>query len=267
MERNMPKQESRNTNNNIIYLSEPSSVSMDDEWYEITDKDHFWMKWRFVYISKYVNSIFLKEKRVLEIGCGNGINMQMFELNEQLIIDGCDLNEKALKMTPDLKGKKYLYNIHEDHPLMVNKYDFVLLSDVIEHIKDDKGFIIDSLKSLKMNGSLLINVPANKFLFSRYDQVIGHERRYGKDELTTLLESLGLQIEYINHWGFFLVPVVILRKLLFVFTKKKTTKLGFKPFHPIINKAFLVLMKIETKYFPNPIIGTSLFAVAKKIKD
>lgn len=262
----MPKQESNKTNNDIIYLSEPSRVSMDDEWFEITDKDHFWMIWRFFYISKYVNSKPLKEKKVLEIGCGNGINMQMFELNEQLIIDGCDLNEKALKMIPDLKGKKILYNIHENHPIMENKYDLILLLDVIEHLKDDKEFIKDSLKSLKINGHLLINVPANKFLFSRYDKKVGHERRYQKNELAALLKSLGLQIEYINHWGFFLFPVLILRKLFLVFIKKRTTKLGFKPFHPLINKAFLVLMKLETKFFPNPIIGTSLFAVAKKVE-
>ena len=253
--------------NNIIYLSDPSEVSMDDEWFDLANKDHFWMRWRFSLIRKYVDALSKDNINILEVGCGNGINMQMFESELGLTIDGCDLNEIALKKIKDVHGKKYLYNIFDYSHQMLDKYDVILLLDVIEHIENDSEFIETALKCLKINGSAIISVPAHHILFCKYDKLMGHVRRYNKKELKTLLTNLGLQIEYITYWGLFLVPVLFLRKFILIFTKKGIAEIGFRSPNPIINNAFLSLMKIENKLFTRPIIGTSLFVAVKKIRD
>ena len=137
--------------------------------------------------------------------------------------------------------------------------------DVIEHIEDDRAFIEAAVKHLKSNGRLIINVPAHQYLYSKYDKIMGHKRRYNKKELKTLTNELGLQIESISYWGLFMIPVVIIRKFILSFMKKDITAIGFKPPNAIVNKAFLLLMKIEKKLFSHPFTGTSLFAVVKKL--
>ncbi len=251
--------------NKIIYLSEPSEVSMSQDWYDITDKDHFWMIWRFNIIKKYLSDFPANKKiNILEIGCGNGINMQLFELQLNLKIDGCDLNKKALKKTPEIKGNQYIYNILECKPSMLEKYDVILLLDVIEHINKDHEFISNALKHLRNDGIILINVPAHNYLYGKYDIDMGHVRRYGKKQLRALLKNNNVSIEHIQYWGFFLMPVLFIRKFVLLFVNGKSTSIGFKPLHSIINKFFLILMKFELWLFNKPPTGTSLFVAGSK---
>ncbi len=258
------KQINNSKGSDIIYLSNPEQVSMDNDWYGITNKEHFWMIWRFSLISDYLKLFHIENPSVLEIGCGNGVNMQMFKSNLDLVIDGCDLNESAVKKIKGVEGKKYVYDIFDNNAQMLNKYDLVLLLDVIEHIEDDGAFIETALKHLKKDGRIIINVPAHHTLFSKYDKKMGHKRRYNKNNIEVITKKLGLQIEYLSYWGLFMIPVVLLRKLIISFVKKDVAAIGFKPPHSIINKAFLLLMKIEKQLFSPPFTGTSLFAVIKK---
>lgn len=191
---------SKDIDNDVVYLSSPLEVSMDDDWYAYTNKDHFWMKWRFSFIKDYFESRKNRIKNILEIGCGNGVNMQLFQSELGVTIDGCDLNETALKLIENVAGKKYLFNIFDDNNQMRNKYNSVLLLDVIEHIEDDKEFVKASLSCLKKNGTVIINVPAFQSLYSKYDKNMGHIKRYNKELLETMLTDLGLQI---NLWTYY----------------------------------------------------------------
>lgn len=250
----------------IEYLSEPAKVSMSDEWYDFSKTDHFWMKWRFEIVRKYIEGLpDYKNLSILEVGCGNGINIQLFEKYLDVDIDGCDLNVTALEKIAEIKGRKLVYNIHDLNPDFIGKYDIIILFDVIEHIKDDDAFISDTIKHLKTGGRIVLNVPAHRFLYSRYDKIMGHERRYCKNELLELLERNNLNIEKMEYWGFFMVPVLLLRKLVLFFIKEKNVSLGFNPPNATINKLFLGFMRIELFLFGKPPSGTSLFAAGKKV--
>lgn len=252
------------SNNNIIYLSEPESVSMDDDWFENTDRYNFWMRWKFEVLKSHLTKHFEGKPEILEIGCGNGINLQMLASDMGIIADGCDLNKTALDQIESVKGKKYLYNILKPHPQLTGKYDFVLLLDVLEHIKDDLEFLKASVSHLKKGGRVMINVPAHKFLYSKYDKQIGHKRRYSRKELIALIEKAGLHPELVQYWGFFLVPLLVIRKIVMFFKKDKIVSTGFRPPNAFINNAFVFLMKMERKLFPIPFLGTSLFLTARK---
>ncbi|MEA3444224.1 MAG: class I SAM-dependent methyltransferase [Bacteroidota bacterium] len=256
----------KNHANDIIYLSNPEKVSMDDEWFDITNREHFWMKWRFG-VFKRCFSVFNennKKVKVFEIGCGNGINMQMMETELGLTSDGCDLNEKALHIIEGVSGKKYLYNIFDCNTIMLEKYDVVLLFDVLEHIDDDLKFLRATAKHLKPGGLLIINVPAHRLLYSVYDKQIGHVKRYGTKDMDELILKAGLKIESSQFWGLLLVPVLILRKLILLVFRKRVIATGFKLPNQFVNKFFLALMWLEQKLYPKPFVGTSLFYVAKK---
>lgn len=254
-------------NKDIIVLSEALTVSMADEWFDIATADHFWMQWRFHVIKNE-----LKKKadikpgmKFLEIGCGHGQFLKQCQGVLSEAVDGCDLNVYALKKIEDAQGDIYVYNIHDRNAQMLEKYNGVFLLDVIEHIDDDSAFLRDALAHLKPGGLIVINVPALRFLFSKYDVVAGHKRRYSVKQIHTLLESCGLQPLYVGYWGFLLLPIAFVRKFMLMFIpKNKVIENGFSPQLSGINWLFKLLMKVELAIFSNPLLGTSVIGLAVK---
>jgi len=252
---------------NIVELSPPRKVEMADEWFEVANTNHFWIRWRFEVLRKYTSTFLANHGNILEIGCGSGVVMNQFEQLLNKVIDGCDLNLYALKRIKNANGKKYVYNIFDLNEGMVGRYDTVILLDVVEHIENDLEFLFAARKHAKVGGYVVINVPAMNSLFSRYDEQAGHQRRYTKKMLKVLCEQAGLDVISIQYWGFSLIPVAIIRKvLLLVVASDSIIEIGFKPPSAWINKMFQLLMKVELFLVKSPPVGTSLFAVAK-IRD
>jgi SAM-dependent methyltransferase len=250
--------------NELIVISVPSEVNMGDEWFEIAPIDHFWIKWRFQAILKNISPAELSDKRFLEIGCGHGLVIQQFESLHNVIVDGCDLNINALHMVKRGKGNIYFLNIFDQPEHLLRCYSGVILLDVLEHIEDDAGFLSASCKYLNDNGFVIINVPALNSLYSKYDKKMGHIRRYSKKMILKLFEKNNIQPLSIHFWGFSLLPVLILRKILLLFIEDKSiVNVGFKTSGKMVNKAFTLLMKTENVILKNPPLGTSLIAIGK----
>lgn len=62
-------------------------------------------------------------------------------------------------------------------------FDTVIYIDVIEHIENDAAELIRAKNHLKPGGYLIILVPAHQWLYSPFDEAIGHFRRYNKNML------------------------------------------------------------------------------------
>ena len=76
------------------------------------------------------------------------------------------------------------------------RFDGILLLDVIEHVEDDRGFVRSLVEeSLATGGWVLVGVPAYQSLFSAHDRALRHYRRYSPAELRRALEDAGLRIE------------------------------------------------------------------------
>jgi SAM-dependent methyltransferase len=84
-------------------------------------------------------------------------------------------------------------------------FDYLFLFDVVEHVEDDISMLKDVTKRLRRGGTLLISVPAHKKAFGRSDELMGHFRRYEKQELCTLLKRSDYSEITILSYGFPLV--------------------------------------------------------------
>ena len=97
-----------------------------------------------------------------------------------------------------------------------NSYDLIGLFDVLEHIEDDKAFLMRALPVLsrtdKISGRLVITVPAFMTLWGAHDVAHHHFRRYTKGSLRKLLTNVGYEVEYVSYWNCaMLIPASILR--------------------------------------------------------
>jgi 2-polyprenyl-3-methyl-5-hydroxy-6-metoxy-1,4-benzoquinol methylase len=252
------------TDKDIEILSAAEQVDMADEWYEHATLNHFWIKSRYTALKKVNEIKNLADKNLFEVGCGHGVIMEQFEQQPGVTVDGCDLNMYALKKIGKVKGRKLCLNVFDKPEALLSKYDGVLLMDIIEHIDNDSEFLKTSLAYVKPNGLVVINVPALNSLYSKYDEILGHKRRYTTEMLRTLFEKNGIEEIKIQYWGLFLMPIAMIRKVVMKYTAEdKIAKNGFKPPNALINKLFGMLLSVEAKLFKSPFIGTSVVAVGR----
>ena len=128
-----------------------------------------------------INKVIIdKKKKIMDLGCGNGILSNQLEDKFSVKIDRVDSNLNTLKLNKKVKGRLICYDISKKNEKYKNYYDYIFLFDVIEHVKYDSKFIENTLFHLKNKGLLIINVPSLQILYSKYDTAVGHLRRYDK---------------------------------------------------------------------------------------
>jgi SAM-dependent methyltransferase len=250
----------------VIYLSNSAPVHMGDDWFELATSEDFWIKRRFDVLRKLMAKFDLRDKQIGEIGCGCGFVQQQVAQYYGVRVDGFDLNEKALRHSVATGQQRYCYNIFDRNPQFAAKYDVLVLFDVVEHIEQDKEFMEMVLFHLKEGGHLLINVPAFMSLHSRYDEVMGHQRRYDFRMLEELCSSVGLARVARTYWGLPMVPLLFLRKFWLQGQKdpRVVTRRGFTPPGRAAN--FILSLAATLELIPQSLMGTSLMAIYRKEK-
>ena len=256
----------------VEVLSPAAQIAFPDQWYEIMDERHFWMKWRTRAFLGQCRALSISTETpysVLEIGCGLGVLRQMLEAATKWNVDAMDLNAGALFHSAAGRGRTALYNIHDRAPALAAKYDAIVLFDVIEHIEDPMSFMRSALYHLRPGGYVFINVPALQSLYSRFDVAVGHCRRYSKATLETELAKAGVRKVDDRYWGLTMLPLLALRKLWLSLrsegpaTGTTVVQRGLVPPGKLADAVLTAMMQVETSVIGNPPLGTSLLYVGQ----
>jgi len=253
----------------VTVVSDIPSSPFIDAWYDISTADHFWFRWRLRATLALLEGQALspeQELTALEIGCGSGVLLSQLEDASRWRIDGTDLDHSALSRIGPGRGEIYLYDIHERLPEFAERYDVVVLFDVLEHIAETPRFIESVLFHLKPGGYLLLNVPSLMLLFSRYDEAAGHHRRYDKRSLAREFEDSPLEILEMRYWGLSMIPLLLVRKLIapLMGSDDAMIERGFKPPGSLAAGVLKAVMRCETAVLKHPFAGTSLLMLARK---
>jgi len=88
------------------------------------------------------------------------------------------------------------------------------LFDVVEHIRDDRAFLMEIHRLLRPRGRLYLTVPAYGWLWSREDEAAGHFRRYSRRGLGRLLREVGFEVDYLTALFSWLPPAIALLRTL-----------------------------------------------------
>jgi SAM-dependent methyltransferase len=258
-------------NDNVEIISDLQSYSFVKSFFELSDESHFWFEWRMKALMQQLKETDVpieKNLKALDVGCGVGVLRKQIEAAMSWDVDCVDIDYHALQQVESGRGRTMYYDILEKHENFLATYDVVIAFDVIEHITESKVFIEAMLAHLKPDGFLIINVPALQFLYSRYDEVQGHVKRYDIKSMKVELNDFNLSILTMNYWGAANVPILYLRKWLLRADKKSSSedilRKGFQPPGKFVNSLFRKIMAIEMMLLKKPPFGSSLLLVARK---
>jgi len=221
------------------------------------------------------------QRAILDVGCGDLYFLTNLsnEFPEAKLI-GVD---PALGSTELQKYREELIHknisIHRDLQSVEIKGDFsfVLLLDVVEHIKDDVAFLsnLKNHPNISEKTFFIITVPAFQSLFCAHDTFLEHYRRYNNDGISAAVKASGLEIVSAGYFFFSLLLPRIITVVVEKLTRNNNSQQassqitgwnGSKTATRIIKTLLLIDYRI-TKFFRTlgfNIVGLSNFVICKK---
>ncbi len=151
---------------------------------------------------------------ILDIGCGAGtISAALARLGKK--VTAIDNHAPYLELAKQKNiGLNIKYILGDCTRYKFDKkFDAVVLSGVLEHVRDDK-FMLEKIHDLlQVGGRLVLLTSAYSGLYSNFDKSVGHYKRYDEPELRSLLESCGFKIAKLKYWDALGLLVLCLSKL------------------------------------------------------
>ena len=219
---------------------------------EIFDKATIWRKYISILTKKYFKNDFL------EVGAGIGSFTSNYYKNIKNIVL-TELDEKNIKILKDKYSADKNITIQNKKISEINeKFNTIIYLNVLEHIKEDTLEIRSALDKLNLGGCLIILVPAHQELYGKFDEAVGHYKRYNIDYFKfSKFENAKIEkLIYLDLFGYLLY---FLNKLFFkdeVYPSKFKIFLWDKIFSPIT-----FFLDYLTRYK----FGKNILCVYKKI--
>lgn len=229
-------------------------------------KKHWWFVTKKEIVLAAIDGHFHKHaaQKVLDIGCGSGLMLNALEDVGQTF--GMDMSDDAISFSREIfKGKVEKGLLPNQIPYEENFFDLIVALDVIEHIDQD----VDSLRAIRSriveNGKAIITVPAYMFLWSAFDELNEHKRRYTLTELNTKLVQAGFKVEKISYFNTILFPVIFIVRMLNNILGRDGASDVDMPSQPVnyILKKIFGIEKFLLKFINLP-FGVSILAVVRK---
>ncbi len=111
-------------------------------------------------ISTMISSDRIKGKKLLDIGCSDGLFLHIIKKQFNLKLIGIDRNkdaiELALKLNSNITFKKANA---ETLPFENDSFDFVTCFETLEHIPNREHAMNEIVRVLKPNGMIIISIP------------------------------------------------------------------------------------------------------------
>lgn len=149
-----------------------------------------------------------KGKRVLDLGCRDGMLTQSFALGNEIV--GADIDQKALELIRKRLGiETHWIDLNAEWPFSRDQFDAVVACEIVEHLFFLDPFLDRVADTLKPGGIFIGSVPNAfrmrnrlKFLFGyEYEKDPTHVRQFSAKKLEETLSRRFHSVEIIPIKG------------------------------------------------------------------
>ena len=228
-----------------------------------SDTDHWWFRSKAAFVASALRHHAAPgrvDARLVDVGAGAGGVTTILGLPPQRLVS-LDGSEVLCRQARDRHALLTAVAMGEAIPLRGGAAGVVTLLDVIEHLDEPAGVLVEARRVLDDDGVLVVNVPAHQWLWSAADVYLGHRRRYTRPLLRQHLEAGGFRVVWMSHvFSWLVLPVWFLRRL----QTDPERQLGLNQGGGVVDGAALVLTGVEraiVRRCPLP-LGTSILCVA-----
>jgi len=140
-------------------------------------------------IEKYLH----KNSSILDVGCDTGLLLYMLKRHGYKNVHGVDMSSLSSKIAKEKYGIDVVVGSIFDN-LQIGRYDFIILTHVLEHINSLNTFISKLTNYLNDGGLIYIEVPdAHNFFFPKKN-----DERFSNDQKEPYLQ---FSVEHINYFS------------------------------------------------------------------
>jgi SAM-dependent methyltransferase len=205
--------------------------------------------------------------RVLDAGCGTGSLMEQWGHFPDVEVTGIDLSPEALEFSHRRGQDRLVQGDLTTLPFASGTFDLVTALEVVEHVESDEAALAELCRVLKPGGTLLLSVPAYRFLWSSHDVALHHKRRYTAHRIVASLARAGLDSTKVTYLlSFLFVPIALWRLVDRLLHRTEQAHAHLAPVPPGVNRLLIHLQNLELALARriNLPFGVSLFCVARK---
>lgn len=152
----------------------------------------------------------------LDIGFGNASNAKVLK-KKGIVVDGITISQIEIDNSKDVIRNAYIHNLEQGLPSQIKneKYDFILMSHVLEHIAYPTNLLKEINEVSTENTKLIIAVPNLFHYKTRIKLMLGefkyeesgiwdytHMRWYNEKLLRMVLEQNNFEVKTVKVSGF-----------------------------------------------------------------
>ncbi|MFE6691754.1 class I SAM-dependent DNA methyltransferase [Streptomyces sp. NPDC057743] len=226
---------------------------------------HWWWRARENHVLHFVRRFATWRERgakILDDGCGDGLIWPRLATVGE--VQGIEPDAGQIAPDSPVRDRIEVSGFLTARPRPAD-HDLVLMLDVLEHIEEEQRALVRVRELLGAHGRFVLTVPALPALWSKFDEMSGHYRRYTKRSLRSALEAAGLRVLSVRYCYLWTVPPLFARRFFFRATAGEDSSFVQPPPGPV-NSLLYAVSRVDHALFrrvPVP-AGSSLIAVAAR---
>lgn len=163
-----------------------------------------------------------QNKRVLDIGCSSGTLGHTLTVKKNCEVVGIDMDSGDVQIAKKRLSAAYVANIENDQLPDIGLFDYVIFSDVIEHLVEPSKTLEKVKKLLKKDGSVIFSIPNMAHMGVRLMLLKGrfsyaktgllddtHLHFYDEDKIRAVFFDAGYNIEELQHGERYIHPEIL----------------------------------------------------------
>ena len=182
---------------------------------ERVEREHWYYAGKRRLVRAWIDRVQPPAASAVLLDCGAGTGLFAEEMAAQCRVLVLDDHEESLRLLRKRFQPEQILNLSGAAvPLASQSLDYVTALDVLEHVPDDAAVVKEFARLVKPGGLAVVTVPASMALWSEWDVVLHHHRRYDREQLRALFSDEVWEIVHVNYTNVLVYPGVwAVRKL------------------------------------------------------